>query len=440
MQTLVVKKIGWGEVDIVKQKANAVVMFKGLTPRKVIEMKLELNIVDLKRTISLVIRMIYFALHFIATIFINRGLTTNLKGEYAYIINIVSVLAIIGGMGLDLLFLEFTKKYGKKVLGTFLGLTYIYAGMFFILSIISQCRFHNQELFWILLLTSAHVLYANISTFACVKDIASRNIILLIIQIVYICFLAWAYFNDYGNLNYILFLYLLNDVLVSLILVIKNKYHVRWSLLEIGVNHITVLKKITHLGIKAMLISLLIAFNYNLDIIMLKKMGISLELIGIYSVAVTLSNIVLLIPDAFKELALGIVVCDNAAHKIKKYLQINVVFLIIIAIGFCIFGKWFINCFYGSAYITSYQVTLILFIGDLFICIYKVIHPLLIADGKQTTVLKYLIIAVMINFIMNIILIPIFNIFGAALASVGSYFVTGVLFYIHFQNNYLKVK
>ena len=121
-------------------------------------------------------------------------------------------------------------------------------------------------------------------------------------------------------------------------------------------------------------------------------------------------------------------------------MQINVVFLIIIAIGFCIFGKWFINCFYGSAYITSYQVTLILFIGDLFICIYKVIHPLLIADGKQTTVLKYLIIAVMINFIMNIILIPIFNIFGAALASVGSYFVTGVLFYIHFQNNYLKVK
>lgn len=395
---------------------------------------------DLKRSISLAIRMIYFALHFIATIFINRGLTTNLKGEYAYIINIVSILAIIGGMGLDLLFLEFTKKYGRKVLGTFLGLTYIYVGVFFVLSIISQCGLHNQELFWILLLTSAHVLYANISTFACVSDIASRNIILLIIQIVYVCSLAWVYFNNYGNLNCILLLYLFNDVLVSLLLIIRNKFRVRWDLLKIEVNRIAVVKKITQLGLKAMLISLLIAFNYNLDIIMLKKMGISLEFIGIYSVAVTLSNIVLLIPDAFKELALGIVVCDNAAYQIKKYLQINVVFLIIIAIGFCILGKWFINCFYGSAYIASYQLTLILFIGDLFICIYKVIHPLLIADGKQITVLKYLVVAVVINFMINSVLIPILGIYGAALASVGSYFVTGVMFYIHFQNNYLTVK
>ena len=59
-------------------------------------------------------RMVYFLLHFIATIFINRGLTTALKGEYAYIINIVSVLAIVGGMGLDLLYLEYIKKYGEN--------------------------------------------------------------------------------------------------------------------------------------------------------------------------------------------------------------------------------------------------------------------------------------------------------------------------------------
>ena len=202
---------------------------------------------DIKRVISLVIRMIYFGLHFIATIFINRGLTTNLKGEYAYIINFVSILAIIGGMGLDLLFLEFTKKYGEKVLGTFLGLTYIYVGFFCIVSIISRYSLHNQELFWIFLLTSAHILYANISTFACVRDITSRNIILLIMQVIYVCSLAWAYFNNYGNLNCILLLYFFNDISVSVLLIIRNKFRVGWIFLTVEHNSKNMLRKITQL-------------------------------------------------------------------------------------------------------------------------------------------------------------------------------------------------
>lgn len=55
---------------------------------------------------------------------------------------------------------------------------------------------------------------------------------------------------------------------------------------------------------------------------MLKKLGVDLGLIGIYSVAVTLSNIILLVPDAFKELALGEVVRKNVAHKIYFYFKI----------------------------------------------------------------------------------------------------------------------
>lgn len=383
-------------------------------------------------------RMVYFLLHFIATIFINRGLTTALKGEYAYIINIVSVLAIVGGMGLDLLYLEYIKKYGEKINGFFLGLTYIFSSLFLIIAFVILILNRQCSLFWVLLLTSAHILYTNVSMFACVKDISSRNLILLIIQFLYVSVLFGLYEFKVSNVETLLLLYFFNDLIVSFILIIKNKFKLNMKFISCQKNKSEFIIKVFILGIKAMLISLLIAFNYNLDIIMLKKLGVELDLIGIYSVAVTLSNIVLLIPDAFKELALGVVVQKNAAEKIRTYLRINVIFLVVTSIGFILLGKWFIASFYGKAYISAYYLTLILFIGDLFICVYKVIHPLLIADGKQITVLVYLGIAVIINFVLNMICIRLYGVYGAAMSSVGSYMATGILFYQNFYKNYIK--
>ena len=54
----------------------------------------------------ILLKMLYVLLHFIATVLINRGLSTELKGEYSFIVNMVSVFGIIGGFGLDLLYLE----------------------------------------------------------------------------------------------------------------------------------------------------------------------------------------------------------------------------------------------------------------------------------------------------------------------------------------------
>lgn len=393
------------------------------------------NKLEKEKKISIIIRMAYFSLHFIATIFINRSLTVAFKGEYAYIINFVSIFSIVGGMGLDLLYLEYTKKYGDKVLGIFLGITYSSSFLFICIAVVLLVL-HRTEFFWIMILTSMHLLYQNISMFACVKNITLRNVVLLIVQIIYVSILGTLYFTDSGNVDLLLLLYGINDLSICLLLIKRNKFRVNWEMIK--ENDTVKIQTIIKLGIKAMLISLLIVFNYNIDIIMLKKLGVDLGLIGIYSVAVTLSNIILLVPDAFKELALGEVVRKNVAHKIYFYLKTNIYFMIIISIGFVLLGKWFIGCFYGKQYISAFNITLILFMGDLFICIYKIIHPLLIADGKQTQVLIYLIIAVMSNVGINLVMIPKFNIYGAAVASVISYLVTGVLFFISFKKNYLE--
>lgn len=390
-----------------------------------------------KNGISIGIRMLYFVFHFVSTIFINRTLTTELKGEYAYIINMVSLLAIVGSLGLDLLYLEYKKRYGDSVLSSFLGLTLISSAFFVVVALISLCPYGNKEISYIFLLTAGHILYQNISIFACVYNVQWRNITLLAVQIVYDFSLVLLFVFNVVDVGFFLIAYLLNDLFVCLFFIIECKMKVSWVFLRNAEdgwkkNISVILSK----GFRAMLISLLIAFNYNLDVIMLRKFNCDFSLIGIYSVGVTLSNIVLLVPDAFKEVLLGKVVRENSVKTIRQYIKISIVFMLVMLLGFGVLGKFFIRSFYGEEYVEAYYITLILFVGDIFMCLYKIIHPLFIADGKRKNVLLFLLIAVVFNFVMNVFTIPKYSIYGAAVSSVGSYFVTGVLFYFYFINEY----
>ena len=73
--------------------------------------------------------------------------------------------------------------------------------------------------------------------------------------------------------------------------------------------------------------------------------------------------------------------------------------------------------------------------------IYKLIHPLYIANGKQKAILTILFISVLINVILNYIFIPKYNIYGAALSSVFSYSLCSVIFLVLFCKEYnVKIK
>ena len=69
-----------------------------------------------------------------------------------------------------------------------------------------------------------------------------------------------------------------------------------------------------------MIVMLLITINYRVDIVMIRHLSSSSE-VGIYSVAVTLSNIFLVIPDAFKEVLFE--KASNGEHKQDAYASIT---------------------------------------------------------------------------------------------------------------------
>ena len=101
-----------------------------------------------------------------------------------------------------------------------------------------------------------------------------------------------------------------------------------------------------------------------------------------------------------------------------------------------LFGKMFIKMLYGNEYISSYNVTCLIFMGIPSMILYKLIGPLFIAKGKQRFYFYVLLSSVISNIVLNFLLIPIWGKEGAAIASIISYSISGIPFYIRFINEY----
>lgn len=168
---------------------------------------------------------------------------------------------------------------------------------------------------------------------------------------------------------------------------------------------------------------------------MLKQMSSSYN-VGIYSVAVTFSNMFLMVPDSFKEILFG----DSAKRTFEKNKAINAIkvsflFMILLIIGFLSFGEFAITLLYGSSYIKAFPITLVIFLGSLSMIFFKILQPIYISQGKQSVAIKILSVSALINISLNWYLIPNYQITGAAIASAISYTVCGLFFIIDYLRN-----
>ena len=83
---------------------------------------------------SFISKGIHILLGIFITVFVNRALGTALKGEYAYVNNMVSVLSIIGGLGVYQLYPFHRRQQGETVKGEFIGVTFTISILYLLLT------------------------------------------------------------------------------------------------------------------------------------------------------------------------------------------------------------------------------------------------------------------------------------------------------------------
>lgn len=384
-----------------------------------------------KYWIAVICKLCYVFTSFLVTIFINRGLGVTSKGEYSYIINLVEMLYVILSLGIGQSYSTFRRNSGEKTRGIFIALGLIHGGLVLICGSIFVGITHIVYGWPIVILTALAVTKIIISMIAVIEESIRRNIIQSSLNVVYLIALAWLYLSHYSSLKTVLICYGLNDLIRIAILLWS--YKMKPSLNGLSKE---LLMSIYRTGAITMVVMLLITINYSIDTVMLKNMT-SAYYAGLYSVGVTFSNMLLMIPDAFKEVLFGDSTKKNFAKSVAvNSIKISLLASAVIMLGFVLLGKWAIGFLYGQEFLPSYSITLILFVGTFSMIFFKILQPIYISHGSQKKAAIFLACSAVANIGANLLLIPKYNTIGAAIASVISYTVCGGCFIIDYLRNF----
>jgi len=380
---------------------------------------------------SLIIKIVSVVLSFINTIIINRSIGIDARGEYAFIINTSNMCQLVLNCGIGYSYPYFVKKKVENIKQLFSKIVILQFIIYFIVATILLFFINDKSTIIIIILSIILTLNFQILFITMIEDIKIRNQVMLISSIAYTIILLITTLVFNGGLAGVILVTGIKYFIEAIVLMKVYNLFI-WNFKNIYVNEVINILKI---GTPTMIMTLLISINYNIDIIIMKFMANNYE-VGVYSVAVTLANMIWIIPDSFKEVLFNRSAKTDSRSQIVIAIILNCILCIIITLGFVLLGKYFLSIVYGVEYLVSYKITIILFFGTIPMIFYKLIHPLYIADGNQVMVMKILLIAVISNVLLNIFIIPLYGGIGAAIASVVSYSICGCIFVYRFKKDY----
>jgi len=165
----------------------------------------------------------------------------------------------------------------------------------------------------------------------------------------------------------------------------------------------------------------------NIDTLMLTYFR-SLGEVGIYNVILPTSLLLLIFGSSLGTVIFPIgseLWAKNEKKKLINGLKImhKYAFLIVVPLGITLifFSELFLRFLFGREYVVGVLAFQIIIIGTIFFIIGQINNAVISGIGMPAKVTKIILIAALINVIINLILIPRFGIEGAAIATMISY-------------------
>ena len=368
---------------------------------------------------------------FVNSILINRCLGVALRGEYTLITNWASLLQLFLNLGIGSAYPAFKRRKGKSAKKIFATITFLIS-LFYGLIVIIAIPFSTMQVKYVILIAFITTVENLLVFIAIVEDVTKRNAINILTASFHTIVLVGIFLLFRQNLHAMMVAILFDHIVLCVAFVVVYKTY-EIDLREINFN---LLKEVFYVAIPAMLMNMLMYLNYHADVLFLGALTNNSVEVGLYGTAVTLGNMLWIIPDAFKDVIFNRAAKKDNPKEILFAIMINFLLCLVIIVGFLFCGRCFLWLMYGEDYVDAYPLVLLLFIGTLPMILYKLIHPIYIANGNTGVVVRLLGIAVGVNIIGNFLLIPEFAGKGAAISSVVSYSICGIAFYRRFKKDY----
>lgn len=405
--------------------------------------KMEKNPFILQSLITLVLRVLGVLILFGFTLFLTKNFTPKTVGQYDFVRSFLLVIGSICLLGCDQSILYFRgrlknsstlyelKNIYRKMVGIVLSMSII---LFLIVLCINKdfvnSFFSDQGVYQILLKSSGILFFyaittLNIEVFRALDHLyvaeLFRNTIKYIPVIIGAIYLYY-YYNEAYLVNVFLFGFVILSVLTSAILFYyfsrlkSNNSEVFFSYKEIVI-------KSYPIAISGMALFLLMSF----DIMFLKKYRDDAT-VAFYALAVKLMTILSMII-----VTVNITVSTKIAEyfSTKNNFELNkilrnssrLIFILTlpVALSICFFSEYILD-FFGKDYVAAKDALLILMIGQGICSAFGSASVYLNMTGRQHVFQVILVVAVLLNFVLNRLLIPEYGMKGAAIAFVVSSF------------------
>ena len=393
------------------------------------------NVVNNAYIYSVVAKIVSVVTGLIYSILFSRYLGTTLRGEASIITNYATIISLILCLGIYQAYPYFRKKNSESIYDEYINNVFgliillFFICVFIIIIFRPSIKYILILIFSVLLMGVKQLNYVVLIENPKLRN--TTNIKLDIFDILLLLFLI--VFTKASYFYCVLFLTVKN--IVFFVIAFLN--------LKVKVSHIRpTLKGIMpyiKYGIIPMFTIILMEINYKIDVIMLEFLNVSTASIGIYSLGVMLAEKLWVLPDALKDILLSKLSKGKTAEEVAKVTRVSFTLMLIMITCMILFGKYLITLMYGYDYQNAYYVSLIILAGTLGMVFYKMIYSYNVANGHKNVNFVILLLSACVNVILNYFLIPIYEINGAAIASLVSYSLCGLVFLIYFcQNTQIK--
>ncbi len=381
---------------------------------------------------SVLVKFTMIAVSVLHSAFLARFLGAELKGVAATITSSVSLIQVLITCGIHQAYPYF-KKQGKikGFLSVFINNIYFIYLILFIgavsMSLLFSGSFPPKTVF-IIALTPIFAYETIVSYIYLIENSKKKNLWSLISNIseTIIIFILWIAFEP----NYPFMIISISASVVIRAMAATVGLRVNISPKQISIKFIASMLKF---GLMPMAALILTIMNSKIDIIMMDMNGsVASAAIGLYSVGIGISDKILAVPDAVREILLSKLVSGKSEKEVARVTRISVLLCSVMAIGFSLTGKLIINLLYGTEYEGAYNVLVISSFGTVFMVFLKMISQYNIVNKRQAANLLMLAASVVTNIVLNLLLIPYLEIVGAALASFAGHFVCAVCFITYF--------
>ena len=129
---------------------------------------------------------------------------------------------------------------------------------------------------------------------------------------------------------------------------------------------------------------------------------------------------------------------DPIKVVVDRCMKYSSIFLVLSSMFFVFFGKQIITLIFGAEFEQAYMPLNILLVGTVLFGITKSVGSIFASVGKLNLVYRIPLVSAITNAILNILLIPVYGINGAAVATTVSFLVSMILMF-YFMSSLLSI-